>query len=139
MDTTEARSLLTTLSSQGTGYRSEVGTRDTIAYLKFWRDSDPDDFAVVTTPGANWYELAVRGGFAATHFDEDASDAEIAEILERYVTTAIAYLKGERTFVTSRVLKVPSVIVTNDGVPIALRLSLAGAAKAIFGFGRTRP
>jgi hypothetical protein len=129
VDVTE---LLETFSNQGAGTRSELGTRDNAAFLKFTLESDPDDFAVIWTPGHSWYQIDVRGGFGAVYFDDDASDAEVVEILERYLRGALAYLHGHRTTIRSRILRVPSLRIDTEDGPMRLSLSVAGGLRAIF-------
>jgi hypothetical protein len=128
----DVTALLDTFSDQGRGIRSELGTRDSAAYLMFTRESDPDDFAVIWTPGHSWYQFEVRRGFGTICFHEDASDAEAVEILERYLRGALAYLDGQKTMIKSRILKVPSVVIDVEGGPIHLNLSVAGGLRAIF-------
>jgi hypothetical protein len=117
MDVIDAEKLLAALEPGDDDLRSEVGVRDRVAYLKITTLSDPDDFAVVCTPGSRWYEVSVRGGYSAIHFDEEATDDEVATLVREYLALAVAYLRGNRTVVTSRVLRIPAVRVEAEGRP----------------------
>ncbi len=128
----DVKALLNSLRTQGAGISSEVGKGREALYLKFWLDLDPGDCVTIWINGTVWYVLEVPRGFENRHVEEDASDAEVAAVLEGYVEAAIAYLRGRRTTIRSRVFKVPSVRVDTDHGPVRLTLSIADGVKAIF-------
>jgi hypothetical protein len=129
VNTDDATVLLKSLVLPAEGLNSELGVRRDAAYLKFSLDADPSDFAVVWTPGDRWFSLDVAGGFSYDPFEEDTSDADVAQLLERLLDAAIGYIQGRRSTTLSRLLKIPAVIVETDNGPIELRLSLTAAVK----------
>jgi hypothetical protein len=133
MNVSEVQEFLASIKIQRPGMRSEVGTRDSTVYLRYSTDSEPEDFAVVLTPGDRWYELSVGGGFSTLRFDEGTPDDEVMRILASFAKAAIAYIEGHRTVVRSRILKLPSLRVEFGEESLDLGLSLADAVKWLFG------
>jgi hypothetical protein len=107
------------------------------AFMKMSSPTNPDSFAIVSTPGDRWFTLEVSGGFAHNEFSEFNDDQEVRQILERYVRGGLTYLAGGGSNAVSRVFRIPYVTVpTEEGqlrlglsVPAELRHLFRGAAK----------
>src|SRR6185437_11521899 len=73
--------LLTSLRPDVNGVLSELGTRRDFAYLRLSASTEPDRWAVVSTPGDRWFALEVDGGFSVLHFEEDTADVDVETLL----------------------------------------------------------
>ena len=123
--------LMSSLSSQGLDIQSSVGIGNDGPYLELWLDTDPADVATIRMSGS-WYWIYVTGDFINFRVNEDPSDAEVREILGRYVNIAVAYLRGRRTVIESRTFRIPSVKVDTDDGPVILNLSIGDTIRSIF-------
>lgn len=131
MNTRDARTLLSSLPFPADRFVTEIGERDRVAFVKVSRVDGSADYAVIFTPGQVWFALEVSGGCGHTIFDEDATDEEVAAILNTLFGAAMAYLDGRKSTSVSRVLKLPSVLLDTETGPLELHLSLVGAVKTL--------
>jgi hypothetical protein len=120
MNVANAETVLRELAAPVKGAHLDVGIRGRAprdsAYLKLTSNADPEEYAVVWTPGDRWFALEVAGRFSHNRFDEGLDDQEVREVLQRYVRAAVAYISGHRSTGRSRWLRRPFVTVhTEDG------------------------
>lgn len=137
MKLADAEALLRALGASDSTTRIEVGTRGqpphNYAYLKLVSSSDPEDFAIVSTPGDGWFQLEVAGGFLTGTTSDLTDDNEVREYLELYLRAAKAYLEGRRTTGKSRLFRIPFVKVQADDGPLTLRLPVDSRLRHVFG------
>ena len=136
MIVTEAQAVLAELAASTSAAQVEVGTSGRpphdYAYLKLTSASNPDDYAIVSTPGVGWFELEVTGGFRTGRADDLATDEEVREYVEYYLRAAIAYLGGHRSTGKSRFFRIPFVTVQTEDAKLKLVLSVRADLKHIF-------
>lgn len=80
----------------------EIRSEASLQILTLRNRNDPDRFAAIYATGYSWYSLDVDGGYSAIEVDEEATEAEIVELIDLYVSAAKKYL--ERRYVVSRTL-----------------------------------
>lgn len=91
------------------------------AYLTLTSRSDPNQFAKVSSPGINWYQLDVAGGFYVLQADDLASDDFVREYLQEYFDAAVAFLEGRWSIARSRLLRRPYMFIQVGEKPLRLR------------------
>jgi hypothetical protein len=120
----DAEALFVELAGSTNEVHVEVGTtgrpRHEYAYLKLTSPSDPDSYAIVSTPGINWYELEVAGDFHTGNADDLALDEDVREYVERYLRAALAYLDGRWSTSRSRFLHIQRMTVQTEDGPLNL-------------------
>lgn len=136
MNVAGAEALLRELAASTSGAHVEVGTSGrpphNYAYLKLTSRSNPEDYAVVSTPGDGWFELEVAGGFSIGTTSDLTPDGDVLEFLEPYLSAAMAYLGGRWSAGRSRLFRVPFVVVQTDQGPLKLRLTVQETLKQVF-------
>jgi len=70
---------------------SEIGVRDGAAFWKVSPLDDPDEYAVVWTPGDRWFALDVSGGYSYDYFEEDIPDDEAEVLIDKLMQGSRAY------------------------------------------------
>lgn len=101
----------------------EVGRsgRPRNVFLKLTSLTDPGTFAIISATGSGAYELEVSSGFYAGLADDLASDAaDVLYYLESYVRAARAYLEGNWSIRTSKVLRIQTLRIQKEGVSLNL-------------------
>jgi hypothetical protein len=88
-----ALALLTTLRPAGSDIATELGQRDSVAYLRITLPANPERFAVVNSPGYRWFALDVDRGCSLNHFEEDTPDDDVARVFRRYIDLGLEYLR----------------------------------------------
>jgi hypothetical protein len=136
----DAEALLAELGASTSSMHVEVGTigrpPHRYAYLKLTSPADPQSYAIVSTPGINWFELEVAGGFYTGKADDLATDVEVRAYVEDYLRVAIAYLAGRWSTRKSRWLRVPFVVVQTESGTVKLGLSVREEIKHMLRLGR---
>jgi hypothetical protein len=133
MDSSTLRAQLAAAAATlGSNFSTDVRAERALQVLTVRSRSNPDRFAEISATGYSWYALSVDGGFGAIEVDEEASDAEIVQLIDRYVSTARTYLEGRyevrRSWLWGRRL-----VVSTPTGPLTLKrplLNLARTAKA---------
>lgn len=137
MNLADAEALLGELAASADALHVEVGTSGrpprSYAYLKINSSSDVEDYAIISTPGVNWFELEVAGGFHTGRADDLATDEDVREYIENYFRAAIAYLGGDRSTGRSFLFRIPFVRIQTDDGTLKLHLSVRGDFKHVFG------
>ena len=128
MNLAEAKALLAELAREFEHVDTAVGVGgrrpNTVAYVRVSARNDPDTFAIVSTPGVGTFELEVSGGFYTGMADDQASDDDVREYVQKYLDAAVAYVDGRWSESKSRLFRVPVVTVyAPDG---ALNLASQG-------------
>lgn len=72
---------------------TDVSLKDSEARLRIV-DATREEFWAVISSSGYWFELSVPGSYAIITLDEDVSDEEARQILERYVGIAQAYFRN---------------------------------------------
>ncbi len=126
----EARAVLEELGASTTGFDVHTGIRGsgrgTYAYLTLTALTDAGKVVTLSTPGLNWFELEVPGGFLTGRTDDRARPDDVREYLEFYFSYAIAYQQGRWTLRKTRILRRPVLEITSDRG--TLRLGINGSA-----------
>jgi hypothetical protein len=103
------------------------------AYITLYSDSDPEQFAVVSSPGSRWFEIKVNGGFYTGRADDMADDAEVREYIEEYVEAATAYLAGRWSRRKSWLFHLPIIVIEAKPRDLRLGLNFGVGIKQVFG------
>lgn len=123
MITAVALAWLETLRPNADDLSCEAGVRDGAAFVRVWRRSESDRWAVVRTPGDRWFAVEIDGGYSLDHFEEDASDDDVRELLRRYVDIGLAYVRGDS--IPRKTARFRSAVVTISTAQGEVELSLA--------------
>ncbi len=103
--------------------RSRINT-DGVAVIVLDNADSPGMETAIATRGDSWYSLQFPGGFMYDWVDEDASDDEVREILERYMRIAHAFLQGRSEITLSRHLRLPILTVHLDDGDVEINQTL---------------
>lgn len=115
---------------------SETGHRRDAAFLRMSARNDPARWAVVYTPGDRWFTFEIAGGFSLDRLEEDTPDQDVRSLLTGYVDLAVHYLIAGGTTRKSRLLRIPSVVISIGDADVVLRRSVASEVKRFLSLGR---
>jgi len=118
VQTEDLVAVLRALAPEDRAVAAAVETDGDVAALRLSRGSR---WAVVSTPGDWWYELAVDGGFSTGEPDREPSDDEVRAALARYVDLAVHYLAHGGTEVRRRWPRSPTLLLRPPGDEVVLR------------------
>jgi hypothetical protein len=130
--------VLRALRPQHEGVDTDLGIRKGAAFLRMRRTAAPERWAVVWTPGDRWFALDVDGGFSLNRFDEEITDGELQQLLERYVDVGLAYVLGDMAPTSAGLFRARVLRGTTDDGHFDLTQSVAAAVKDAFRVGRSR-
>lgn len=109
-----------------------LGTKPSGAYLLLSDIRDPDQWAVIYSDGDAWSAVQTNTGHSKIYLGEGSTESEIREILEAFLRIGVAYMQGSRDIVRSRVLRIPSLVVTVGEDRERLALSVVGMIEWMF-------
>ncbi|QYH36914.1 hypothetical protein [Salinibacterium sp. M195] len=130
MDRSVLLTLLKEFAASTDGVHAEVGIGgvrpNDETFLQLTSLANRDEYAIVSVDTTGWFQLDVSGGFYHAQADDLASDETVREYLEQYFQAALAYLAGHWSTRTSRLFRLPFVVVDGAvdlfGQPLALGL-----------------
>ncbi|MBH0099690.1 hypothetical protein I6E68_11140 [Salinibacterium sp. NSLL150] len=130
MDRSVLLTLLKELAASTDGVHAEVGIGgvhpNDETFLQLTSLANRDEYAIVSVGTGGWFQLDVSGGFYHAQADDLASDETVREYVEQYFQAALAYLAGDWSTRTSRLFRLPIVVVDGAvdlfGQPLALGL-----------------
>ena len=132
MDTNEVSRLLVELSP--VDLETETWEREGVAYLRMSSKSSTrriPRFAVVSSPGDFWFEVAVNENFAYTQFDEGMNRDAVREILAKLIAIGRSFVLGGARAVGSHRF-FPRLIVDVNGSTARLARSLVDDVRHVF-------
>jgi hypothetical protein len=135
MRTAEAIAVLESLQPGSSDLSCELGQRGDIAFLRMWKVSEPERWAVVYSPRDRWFSFEVVGGFSLDHVDEDLPDEEVRGLLSEYVGLAVLYLREGATPFRTAKLGFPGLKMSTGQGEVVLRRSLLRDLKGLVGLG----
>ncbi|WP_125775289.1 hypothetical protein [Antribacter gilvus] len=80
--------------------------------------------------------LSVNGGYAAFEVDDDPSDDEVRQYLEKDVRLGVHYVRSAATPEREGRLRLPVVRIATDGDEAVLRLSVPDTLRFLLGLRR---
>lgn len=114
------RRILSAAQAEPTDIESTVTTtKSGTAYLRL--DDSSGRWAIVESPGDEWFALDVDGGFSLNHFEYETSDDETEQILRTYIDLAVAYMSHEERRTATRWLRRPRIVISTGGTEYAHR------------------
>jgi hypothetical protein len=136
MNTDAVEGLLASLRPQATDITCELGRRADAGYLRLFKPTEPERWAVVSSPGDRWLSLDVDGDFSLDHFAEGMTDDEMSRGLHRYVELALLYLRGEVRQERSGKLRLQVLKIETTEGEVVLRRSVAANLRGLIQLGR---
>lgn len=130
-----AMAVLKSVRPESSEISSDFGQRGDAAYLRMWKVTQPERWAVVSSPGDRWFSLDVDGGFSLDYFEEDTPNDEVSRLLHRYVDLALQYLRDGATPYRTGKLGFPSLKMSTYEGAVVLRRSLVTNLKSLPGLG----
>ena len=121
VNSAEAASMLARILADD-GVRA-VWQKDNVAHVILESANDRRRFAVVSTPGDRWFEVAVNGEFGYIRFMEDVEPDEVERLLRTLVGIGKSYVEHGGTLVGARRFS-PKLVVVSDGVDYELHRSV---------------
>jgi len=138
MDRSALLTLLKELAASTGGVHAEVGIGGVHphdeTFLQLTSLSNRDEYAIVSVGMGGWFQLEIPGMLAHVVADDLATNEDAREYLEKYVSAALAYFSGHWSARTSRLFRLPSVVIdTRDGsIPLPLSLSVDESWRRVF-------
>ncbi|MEL0627416.1 hypothetical protein V6245_10715 [Salinibacterium amurskyense] len=138
MDRTFLLTFLKALAASTDGVLAEVGIGGVHphdeTFLQLTSLSNRDEYAIVSVGMGGWFQLEIPGMLAHVVADDLATNDDAREYLEKYVSAALAYFSGHWSARTSRLFRLPSVVIdTGDGsIPLPLSLSVDESWRRVF-------